>query len=78
MTRFDSLEPGQTCIRLNKKLAVHGIDHISVVKSNSDIGYIYSLVDTDNNSVEYFNSSDSVIERVEWIIGNRISRGDMK
>lgn len=78
MTKFDSLEPGQTCIRLNKKLKVHGIDHISVVKSNSDMGYIYSLVDTDNNSVEYFNSSDAVIERVEGIIENKISGGDMK
>ena len=78
MTRFDSLEPGQTCIKLNKKLEVHGIDYISVVKSNSDMGYIYSLVDTDNNSVEYFNSSDAVIERVEGIIENRISGGDMK
>lgn len=73
MTKFDSLEPGQTCIRLNKKLKVHGIDHISVVKSNSDMGYIYSLVDIDNNSVEYFNSSDAVIERVEGIIENKIS-----
>lgn len=73
MTRFDSLEPGQTCIRLNKKLEVHGIDHISVVKSNSDLGYIYSLVDTDNNSVEYFNSSDAVIKRVEGIISNEVN-----
>ena len=73
MTKFDSLEPGQTCIRLNKKLKVHGIDHISVVKSNSDMGYIYSLVDTDNNSVEYFNSSDAVIEQVEGIISNEVN-----
>ena len=73
MTRFDSLEPGQTCIKLNKKLEVHGIDHIIIVKSNSDMGYIYSLVDTDNKSVEHFNSSDAVIERIEGIISNEVN-----
>lgn len=68
-------EAGQICIKLNRKLEAWGIDYISVVKSNSELGYIYSLIDTDRNSVEYFNSSDAVIERVEGIISNKIGRG---
>lgn len=68
-------EAGQICIKLNRKLEAWGIDYISVVKSNSELGYIYSLVDTDRNSVEYFNSSDAVIVRVERIISNKIGRG---